>query len=153
MDQHVKRVKSQLTWSPRLRPASHALDPFSTLVMNIPWPRSNPPRMEKCSISSRVVLVKVTVLTLALAAQAMFSRLIWPIMRCNKYIFHLCQQVFLFPCILIIYYSFINWFLIYLFIHLFASLPEKNACNTKRNNFSWELLFKIMKYTCHYWVQ
>ena len=71
------------TWSPRLRPASAALDPFSTLVMKMPWPRSSPPRMEKCRTSSRVVRVKVTVLTLALAAQAMFSKLIWPIMRCN----------------------------------------------------------------------
>lgn len=73
-----------LTWSPRLRPASYALDPLSTLVTNIPQPLSKPPRIEKCMISSLVALVSVTVLGRALAAQAMFSSLSCPPILCNN---------------------------------------------------------------------
>ena len=60
-------------WSPRFKPTSSAFEHFSTLATKIPNPRSNPPRMLKWSISSRLGRVSVTVLDLAFAALAKSS--------------------------------------------------------------------------------
>lgn len=70
------------TWSPRLRPASAALLPGSTFSMKMRKPFSEPPSRLKARGASRDGLVRVTTLSLALAAQAMFNSLKCPNIFC-----------------------------------------------------------------------
>lgn len=67
-----------ITWSPRLRPASAALLPGSTLSMKMRKPFSEPPSRVKDRGASLEGLVRVTTRSLALAAHAMFNSLRCP---------------------------------------------------------------------------
>ncbi len=67
-----------ITWSPRLRPASAALLSGSTLSMKMRKPFSEPPSRVKDKGASLEGLVRVTTRSLALAAHAMFNSLRCP---------------------------------------------------------------------------
>lgn len=74
----LEEGENQLTWSPRLRPASAALLPGSTASMKMRKPFSWPPRRLNASGESLDGLVSVTSRGLALAAHAMFNSLRCP---------------------------------------------------------------------------
>jgi len=71
--QKSSESSKQPTWSRRFSPTRSGFEPFSTLVMKMPQPRSVPPSTEKRSISSRVARVRTTTRARAFAVCAEFN--------------------------------------------------------------------------------